>query len=169
MPKDEAVALAEQDPTLDRWVMVAPVLSLETDAGDEVGKHQALAIRRGEIVGCFPVQERAEAGIPDGVADLTWVSTIDRHAIVARLASLSTEARAVFRFALARTAALRTPELGFELEAVVGDRIDAVRRAKEAPLVVEFDLRNAGTIELMVPPGEPPAGGPARTGQSAPQ
>lgn len=168
MPKQEAAKLAEQDPTLDRWVMVAPVLSLETEVEDEAGKQQALAIRRGEIVGCFPVQERAEAGIPDGVADLTWVSTIDRHTIVARLASLSTQARAAFRFALARTAAVRTPELGFELEAIVGDRIDADRRARESPLVVQFDLHNAGTIQLMAPPGEPPAGGPTRTGESAP-
>jgi hypothetical protein len=48
------------------------------------------------------------------------------------------------RLALARSAALRTPELGFVPEDIVGDRIDATRRMPGEPLGIELEMRRAG-------------------------
>jgi hypothetical protein len=70
---------------------------------------------------------------------------------------------------LARTAALRTPELGFVLEDIVGDRIESAEHIEGSALTVELRLREAGTIRLLAQPGEPPAGGPQRSEASAPR
>lgn len=168
MSKQDAVAAAEGDPNLDRWVMVAPVLDLAAVAEGAADGQMAAAAGRGEIVGMFPVPSHPGQGIAGGVADLTWVSTIDRHTVVARLASIGARARGEFRLALARTAALRTPELGFFLEDIVGDRIEAAEQVDGSTLTVELTLRKNGTIRLLAQPGEPPAGGPQRTEESAP-
>jgi hypothetical protein len=164
----DATALAEADPALDRWVMVAPILDLATVAESPADEQLAAAASRGEVVGMFPVPDHPDRGIVAGVADLTWVSTIDRHTVVARLASIGARARGEFRLALARTAALRTPELGFVLEDIVGDRIEAAEQVDSSTLTVELTLRRNGTIRLLAQPGEPPAGGPQRSEASAP-
>lgn len=166
--KADAVRAAETDPSLDRWLMVAPILDLNSAAEDESARQLASSAARGDIVGLFPVPPNPSFGIVGGVADLTWVSTIDRHTVAARLASISTAARGRFRLALARTAALRTPELGFALEDIIGDRIDAAEKVPGSPLEVELTLRKNGTLRLLAQPGEPPSGGPHRTKDSAP-
>jgi hypothetical protein len=168
MTKAEAAARAEADPDLDRWVMVAPILDLDSAATDHADEQQAAAAGRGEVVGMFPVPGNRDRGIVDGVADLTWVSTVDRHTVVARLASIGSRARGEFRLALARTAALRTPELGFVLEDIVGDRIESAEHIDGSTLTVELTLRKDGTVMLLAQPGEPPSGGPQRSEESAP-
>jgi len=168
MSKRDATAAAEDDPNLDRWVMVAPILDLGSIADGPADEQLAAAAGRGEVVGLFPVPGHPDRGIAAGVADLTWVSTIDRRTVVARLASIGARARGEFRLALARTAALRTPELGFVLEDIVGDRIEAAEQVDGSTLTVELTLRKNGTIRLLAQPGEPQAGGSQRSEESAP-
>jgi hypothetical protein len=93
--------------------MVAPILDLVSVAESPEDEQLAVAAGRGDVVGMFAVPDHPDRGIVAGVADLTWVSTVDRHTVVARLASIGARSRGEFRLALARTAALRTRELGF--------------------------------------------------------
>lgn len=168
--KADAIAAAEEDPSLDRWLMVAPIHDpfIDVAPGDRAAQQAAEAAANGEVIGLCPIPPFAERGISGGVADLTWLSTIDRTTVVARLASMSEEGRSRLRTALARSSALRTPELGFILEDIIGDRIDDARRSSADPLVVELELRRSGTVRLLAQPGEPATGGPERTRASAP-
>lgn len=169
--KADAIAVAEEDPSLDRWLVVAPIYDpfIDAAAGDRAARQAAEAAVNGEVIGLCPIPAFAERGISGGVADLTWLSTIERTTIVARLASLSEEGRSRLRMALARSSALRTPELGFLLEDIIGDRIDDARANSADPLVIELELRRSGTVRLLAQPGEPATGGPERTRASAPQ
>ena len=81
---------------------------------------------------------------------------------------MTEEGRALLRMALARSSALRSPEIGFLLEDIIGDRIVDARRGTENAAVIELDLRRSGTIRLLAEPGEPATGGPERTRSSAP-
>lgn len=168
--KKDAIRVAEDDPTLDRWVNVAPVIDplVGLASEDEGPAATARAALAGQVVGALPVPPHPERGVEGGVADLTWLATIDRATIVARLASMTEYGRNLLRLALARSAALRTPAVGFLLEDIVGDRIDDATRAEDDPLVIELRLHRTGTIRLLAGPGEPSAGGPQRTRTSAP-
>jgi len=169
--KGAAIADAAADPSLDRWLVVSPILDLAavTDPGDTSSVAAASAAHQGTVIGYLPVPPNVDRGIVGGVADLNWQATIDRAAIVARLASMTERGRSALRMALARTTALRTPEVGFALEDIIGDRIMGARQVSDAPLLVELQLQTNGAITLLAQPGEPPAGGPQRTRQSAPR
>jgi hypothetical protein len=168
--KKEAIAAAEQDEALDRWLIVAPIHDPLNDIADDDTPARAAADAglRGEVIGLCPIPSWPQRGIKGGVADLTWLSTIDRNTIVARLASMTEEGRSRLRMALARSSALRSPEIGFLLEDIVGDRIDDARRGTDNEAIVELDLRKNGTVRLLATPGEPATGGPERTRASAP-
>lgn len=169
--KRAAIAEAEKDSALDRWLIVAPILDpfLNVSEGDAGAANAAAAALRGEVIGQCPIPAYPDRGINGGVADLTWLTTIDRTTIVTRLASMNELGRARLRMALARSSALRSPEIGFLLEDIIGDRILDARRAPDNAAVVELDLRRSGTIQLMAHPGEPASGGPERTRTSAPR
>jgi hypothetical protein len=135
---------------------------------DSPAAQRLAAIRAGQVVGALYLPGWPDRGVEESIVDLTVPSTVDRHVITARLASLSEESRTTLRFALARAGALRTPELGFHLEDIVGDRIDGATIVASNPLEVELTLRAAGPIRLLQQPGGPSPGGPARTAESAP-
>ena len=168
--KNQAIAEAEDDASLDRWLIVAPILDLfsHIDEHDGAGEQAAAAAQRGEVIGLCPIPPMLKRGLTGGVADLTWLATIERETIVARLASMTEEGRALLRMAQARISALRSPEIGFLLEDIIGDRIVDARRGTENAAVIELDLRRSGTIRLLAQPGEPATGGPERTRSSAP-
>jgi hypothetical protein len=117
----------------------------------------------GRITGYFPVPALPRVGVFEGVIDLTYKGTIDRQAIVARLAVLTEEARTGLRYALARFEALRTPKLGFELQSIVGQGIEKVTSPSRNPLVVRLELSDGQVIELVKPPGSGPDATVART------
>lgn len=108
--KKEAVVRAEADPTLDRWVIVAPVIDplYGLDATDESSIAAGRAALAGQVVGSLPMPPHPDRGVDGGVADLTWLATIDRATIVARMASMSDHGRNLLRLALARSAGPRT-------------------------------------------------------------
>lgn len=120
-----AYAQAESDDTLDRNVTVSPVVELTELplAGDP---NFDTNVRAGRVVGYLPVPARAGLLPAEAVVDLGYRTTADRATLTQRLASLTDPARLQLRYALARMDSLRTPDLGAELEAAVGQRITSV-------------------------------------------
>ena len=135
MDKEAAVTLAENDPELDRFVTVVPLVPVDWLRTSE------MHLLSGDTTGYFPVPAWAERGIIGGVADLTCPTTIDRHLLIRRMASLTDDSRGRLRLALARLFAFRSPEIGFEIE-------------------------NGGEVRLVLRP-EPPR--PKRPAHRAPQ
>jgi hypothetical protein len=64
--------------------------------------------------------------------DLTYRCTLDRFDVV-RVASLTPPARSQLRYALVRLDALRTPRLDFEVESLIGRRIEAATAPRRHP------------------------------------
>lgn len=115
-------------------------------------------------IGYVPLPPSADGLVPEAVVDLTYRATLDRLDIL-RVAGSSNAARAQLRYALARPDALRTPSVGFEIEAVVGRQITAVTVPRDDPLQVPLCLDD-GAESSCSAPGEP-GGGPARSTPSA--
>lgn len=154
--EDEAEAAATADDSLDRSVVASPLIGPDdlttVDRGNLLGGH---------VVGYLPVPPSMDRHIPEAVVDLTYRCTVDRLDVV-RVASLTALARSQLRYALVRLDALRTPNLGFEVESVIGHRIEGATVPKRDPLTVRLRLDDGRVIELMQQPGEPP-GPSART------
>lgn len=83
---------------------------------------------------------------------------------MARLVVLTDEARTALRYALARTDALRTPAIGFELEDAVGKRIREVRPVSDNPLLVELELSYGSLLRPVHQPASVDELGPSRLG-----
>jgi hypothetical protein len=154
--EDDAEAAATADDLLDRSVVVSPLIDpddlISVDRGNLLGGH---------IVGYLPVPAGATGNIPESVVDLTYRCTVDRLDVV-RVASLTPLARSQLRYALVRLDALRTPHLDFEVESVIGHRIESATVPKRDPLTIHLHLDDGRMIELMQRPGEP-RGPSART------
>ncbi len=157
MRKADALAAAEDDPDLDRFVVVSPLIS----AAAFRAAPDAIAAQA--VIGLFGVPALPQTNLPASAVDPTFRATIDRHSIVARLAVLTDDARTALRFALARADALRTPVIGFELEAAVGKRIRAVRAVSNNPLLVELELSDGSAVRLVHQPAPVDQTGPTRT------
>lgn len=155
VPKDEAIAQAESNPELDRFLQVSPLLPIT------VFRAHRDAIFKHEVIGLFPVPARDDVGILEGAVDLSCRATIERHIIVERLAVLSEPSRTDLRYALARLDALRTPVIGFEIERAVGRKIRAVRSGEKVGSVV-LELNDGEVLELLLRPAEVAHGGPER-------
>lgn len=147
----EASDLAEADETLDRTFTASPLLD---PADVDVDRGNLMA---GRVLGYLPVPASDAGLVPEAVVDLTYRCTLDRMDI-ARLACVSNEVRAQLRFALARLDSLRSPEIGFRIEEVLGKEISDVVIPKSNPLVVEFHFGDGTTIKLLQRPGEPGPG-----------
>lgn len=166
---DAVLADVEDDTTLDRFLQVSPLVRPDEVevAGAQVAQDQLLA---GKMVGYLPVPELSRDGIdlvPESVVDLNYRCTIDRLSHAVRVSSVSEPARSQLRYALARLDALRTPTLEFELSDVIGKTITKARVAKRNPLAVELTLSDNSKVQLLLQPGSPAPGGPARTARSA--
>jgi hypothetical protein len=156
LTKAAALAAVESDPDLDRFVTVAPILSLaryRTELAD---------VKSGAVIGMFYVPPTPGGEITvDSVVDLNFVSTVDRSLLRLRTASLGESSLSSLRLALARLYALRTPEIGFELEEAVGQRIVGVRRDEDSPARVLLELKDGSEIALLLNPGPVKQGRPS--------
>jgi hypothetical protein len=154
MAEDEASRAADSDTSLDRTFTASPLVPPEHTELD------LSTLMAGRIVGYFPVPRSEDGTIPEAVVDLTYRVTLDRLDI-SRVACISDGARSQLRYALARVDSLRATSVGFQLEQVVGHRIDRVSVPKRQPLFVRLHLDDGTTIELIQQPVEPEEG-PAR-------
>ncbi len=144
--KKAAMAQAEADPDLDRFITVSPLIPT---AHVVQSRNQ---VEAGKALGIFPVFDRSTSGVPEGAIDLGYQSTIDRHTIIARLAVLSEEARTALRYALARTFALRTPTIGFQLQHLIGQEIYDIRPDATNQAVIVLELENGSEMRFIVEP-----------------
>ena len=156
MESDAAQAEAEADPTLDRTLVVSPLVDPDDLRGD---RGNLLA---GKVIGYLPVPAHPDALVNECVVDLTYQCTIDRLDVV-KVGSIKEAARKQLRYGLIQLDALRASDLGFELEAVVGRTIQKVDGPARDPRSVRIELDDGQVIQLLQQPGTPdPDGG--RTG-----
>lgn len=148
---------ADADTALDRALVVSPLID-----PDEIGTDRGL-IMAGRTIGYFPVPRHPGELVPETVADLTYQCTVDRLD-VRKVASISEPARKQLRYALIRLDALRTTDLGFKVEAVIGRSIQNVRVPRRDPLTVRLELDDGQVIELLQQPGSPDQSG-GRSGE----
>ena len=92
--------------------------------------------------------------VDECVVDLTYQCTVDRLDVV-KVASINEAARKQLRYALIQLDALRTADLGFEVEAVVGRTIQKVEVPARDPLTVRIQLDDGQVIQLLQQPGTP--------------
>lgn len=145
---DAAEREATADPTLDRTLVVSPLVD-PTELRGGRGN-----LRAGKVIGYLPVPSHPEQLVDECVADLTYQCTIDRLDVV-KVASMSETARKQLRYALIQLGALRTADLGFEIEAVVGRTIQKVEVPARDPLTVRIRLDDGNVIQLLQQPGTP--------------
>jgi hypothetical protein len=157
LPLKEAAAIAERDPSLDRFVSVCPVLPTATFPD------QAADAAAGHVIDLFhlPADEGREWA--ESVVDLSYRATVDRLFIEHRRLVLSEEARMRLRFAVARAETFRSSEIGFQLEQIINKRIRDVRQDPANPIGLEIETWDGEVVQLVKQPTEPPAGGPQRT------
>jgi len=145
---ERAEAEASADATLDRTLVVSPLVDPSELRG---GRGNLLA---GRVIGYVPVPSHPEQLVDECVVDLTYQSTVDRLDVV-KVASISEAARKQLRYALIQLDALRTADLGFELEAVVGRTIQNVEIPAQDPLTVRIWLDDGQVIHLLQQPRSP--------------
>ena len=148
MTRERAEWEAASDATLDRTLVVSPLVDPSELRG---GRGNLLA---GRVIGYLPVPAHLAGLVAECVADLTYRCTIDRLD-VAKVASISEHARKQLRYALIQLDALRTADLGFEVEAVVGRTIREVEVPARDPLSVRIQLDDGQVIQLLQQPGTP--------------
>jgi hypothetical protein len=148
MDTEAAEREATVDAALDRTLVVSPLVDPTELRG---GRGNLLA---GKVIGYVPVPPHPEQLVPECVADLTYQCTTDRLDVI-KVASISEAARKQLRYALIQLDALRTADLGFEVEAVVGRTIKKVEFPARNPLTVRIQLDDGNVIQLLQQPGTP--------------
>jgi hypothetical protein len=147
-PIEQAEIEATADTSLDRTLVVSPLIDPSDLRG---GRGNVMA---GRVIGYLPVPKHPDDLVDACVVDLTYQCTIDRRDVV-KVASVSEPARKQLRYALIQLDALRTADLGFELEAVVGKTIRKVEIPDRNPLTVRIELDDGNVIQLLQEPGSP--------------
>ena len=153
----EAEAIAESDPTLDRTFQASPLTPLEDFDADSRGNYRA-----GRVTGFYPLPAPSDGSFPECVVDLTYRCTIDRKAIAARRWCLSATARDRLRYAIARFDSFRTVELTETIEAAIGQLISDVHVDATDALTIELVLEDGSALKLVQPPTEPDPSGRSR-------
>jgi len=148
MVRERAEAEATADVTLDRTLIVSPLVDPSELRG---GRGNLLA---GRVIGYLPVPAHPDQLIDECVVDLNYQSTVDRLDVV-KVAAISEAARKQLRYALIQLDALRTADLGFELEAVVGRTIEDIEIPARDPITVRIRLDDGQVIQLLQQPSTP--------------
>ncbi len=162
LTEEAAYARAEDDASLDRNVVVSPVVGLSSISAAG-GTVDSSLLSAGRIVGYLPIPMQPPVMPQEAVVELTVRVTVDRLALSSRVASLTDDARIQLRYALARMDSLRIPDIGEELAAAVGSRIKAVHRPDAKRPTVTIELENGQHLELLPRPAAPPPEGAGRT------
>lgn len=156
VPQSEAIAEASADPSLDPFVVVAPL-----DPYSAIPPHRHAGIRAGDRIGYFALDALPRDG-GDYVADLGRACTISTGLLPqsAKVASLAPESVAELRYKLAEAYAIRDLAVLVELEAMVGHRIKRAealpKSKKKSALVLHLDNGDLVHLEIRRPRGELP-------------
>ncbi|HWT95653.1 MAG TPA: hypothetical protein VN238_21825 [Solirubrobacteraceae bacterium] len=160
MPVRDARDAAEGDRTLDRWVVVAPILGPDEIAAD------LAAVARGDVVGLFHLPHHDALG-GEGVVDLAVKATVDRL-ICRRAAGLTAAAADLMRSALMRTDLARRPIGLAEVERALGTKLVDITVDQKSPVRATLHFANGEALAIARPPHAGTPGGTARTERSAP-
>lgn len=155
----DAIAAATADPSLDRFVALAPIF-----AYGNMPQRKAASIAQGNRLGAFPVC--ADADLPPAYVDLNRISTVEHTTVpvAMRIKGLSDLSTAHLQHGLAMFFAYRAQSRLGDIEQAVGQRIERVTCTPTATrLNVSLILENGSTINLTGDrrPG-PAAPGPER-------
>jgi hypothetical protein len=141
---EEAAAkeAASRDWDLDRYIVVAPLLSYEEISGR---KHPG--IRTGQRIGYFPVPPIPEFGAADYAVHLSRLATVERRLLRPglKIASLETHSVKRLQYKIAEVFASRRLTLVSEIEAAVGREIVRVQAVKQS--------RKKATVSLTLDDG----------------
>jgi hypothetical protein len=147
VPIAEAVAQAAADDTLDRLVNIAPLVPYSDAAPSDPA-----VLARNQVIGFFPACASVPRGVDAGVVDLLRQTTLDRDLLITRMAVLSEDAQAAFRYALARFWLWRAPRLTFDLEEAIGKRIVDARFQTDGNFLLELELHDGSVLTLLQAP-----------------
>lgn len=164
LDEDAAFGLAEADDTLDRHVVVSPVVPLDAVI-DPTDRNNRALMRKGHLLGYFALGDDERLGLEGVTVDLGMRATVDRLSLDQRLVSLVDDARIQLRYALARMDSLRTPDIGHELDLALGKRIVEVRPPDRRSPTVSLVLDDGSVLDLLPRPGTTPLDGPRRQKQ----
>lgn len=150
VPIKEAERQAEEDPTLDRWIVVAPILPIGAMRAEKA------ALRRGDVAGLLYVPAHADGLVPEpAIVDLAFKFTVDR-VLTQRIVKLSDRACEAVRMALMRVDLARKPRWD-ALEHAVHSKLREAVVDERDPLRVRLRFANGVELRLVHPPA---AGGP---------
>lgn len=161
LSENDAYAKAENDDTLDRFVIVSPLVDVDLlpVARNQNARTDLLA---GRTVGYFPLPQEPSLNLDGVVVDLSYRATVDRLTLTRRLTSLTDPARLRLRYALARMDSLRTPDLNSNLQEAVGQKIIDVKLPRKGQQTIKLMLDNGKTLEVLPKPGYTTLDEPAR-------
>lgn len=161
LSEEAAFEIAEDEDELDRYVIVSPIVDAEylLAARDQNSLSELLA---GRVIGYFPLPDSPSRHFEGLVVDLSYRATVDRLTLVDRQCSLTDLARLQLRYALARMDSLRTPDVGSDLMAAVGQRIVDIKLPKRGSQVITLILENGKSVQVLPKPADTPHDGPAR-------
>lgn len=150
--REEAEAIASEDESLDRFVVVAPLLSY-----GELPQDQHEGVRSGQRIGYFPVPPFAAVEMDETLVHLDRACTVDRLLLTrfAKIASLTPMSVGVLRFKLAECYAARDLSAMVELQALVGKRITHVqlhqRSKRSTALHLHLDNGQIAHLDIKTP------------------
>lgn len=160
--EDDAYARAEADPSLDRNIVVSPVLALGgLPAAADPGT--AGLLRAGRMVGYLPLPMQDPVLAEDSAVDLGIRATVDRLTLTGRLASSTDATRLALRYALAKMDSLRTPDVGAEVEAMIGKQIASVDRPSGKDQHLRLVMTDESAFDLLPRPAAAPTTGHGRS------
>lgn len=161
LDENDAYAEVENDSTLDRFVIVSPLIDVDLlpVARNENARTDLLT---GRTVGYFPLPEEPSINLAGVVVDLSYRTTVDRLTLTRRLTSLTDPARLRLRYALARMDSLRTPDLDSDLQEAVGQQIIDVKLPRKDQQTIKLLLGNGKTLEVLPKSGDTAQDGPGR-------
>lgn len=139
MLEQEALAQAEADPSLDRWVVVSPLLP-----PTETAAARRPAIQAAQTIGYLPIPPHPNPtfGLTGFFVHLNRLMTVDRTLVqqAPKLASLSESGRSLLRFKLAETHASRQLGVLPALEGAIGQRLIRVEKVKAKKGIASANL-----------------------------
>jgi len=166
--EEDAIEAASADPSLDRYVLVSPLLPYD----DRVVRRERWdAIRAAQKIGYFPLPPIAEYEDAEFLVHLSRISTVERTLIEScpKVGSTSEQARALLRFKLAEAHSSRNLTLVSRLESAIGQAIADVRtvKVKRGDATVALVLESGDELHLTARADRDPPPPPERTRKSS--
>lgn len=165
--EEDAIEAASADPTLDRYVLVSPLLPYD----DRVVRRERWdSIRAAQKIGYYPLPPMADYEDAEFLVHLSRISTVERALIEScpKVGSTSEKARALLRFKLAEAHASRNLTLVSRLESAIAQAIVDIRtvKAKRGDATVALILESGNELHLSARVDRDPPPPPERTRKS---